>query len=297
MIIKNMTIKNSRGDSISFGHHLRFRLIDDFDLSGLTASVNYSESTADGSTYQNTKIENKDFDIPFFIYKEIRESWWIEEQRNLTYKVFNPKTNPMRIDITTKSGEEYYINANLEGAPSFPLGFENSNIVWQKGLLQFSANDPYFYRKDEERVDVALWVPSFEFPLEITDEGIEMGYRSESLIVNVLNEGQEKTGMIIRFKALGTLVNPSLFDVNTRKELKINTTMYGGDVIGISTFKRKKHVTLFRNNVESNIFNLLDLSSTFLQLEIGDNLLRYDADDGIDNLEVSISFTPRLLGV
>lgn len=290
-----MTITNSRGDSITFGRH--FRLEKDFEISGTAATVNYTESTVDGSHYQNTNLENKDFDIPFFINKVVPEPWWIEEKRNEAYKVFNPKASPMRIDIETKAGEQYFINANLEAVPSFPTGFENDNSSWQKGLLQFSANDPFFYKKEAEKVDVALWIGNFEFPLEITEEGIEMGYRSPSLIVNVLNDGQEATGMMIRFKALGTLKNPTLINVNTYETLKINTTMLGGDVIEISTYKRRKSVMLIRNGAQSNIFNLFDINSKFLQLEVGDNLFRYDAEEGIDNLEVSITFAPRLIGV
>lgn len=124
-----------------------------------------------------------------------------------------------------------------------------------------------------------------------------MGYRAPSLIVNVLNDGQESTGMMIRFRALGTLLNPSLINVNTYETLKINTTMLAGDVIEISTYERRKEVILNRNGQQFNIFNALDLSSTFLQLEIGDNLFRYDAEEGLDNLEVSMTFTPRLIGV
>lgn len=295
MIIKSMTITNNRGDSITFGHH--FRLIDDFVMSGLVASVNYSVTTTDGSKYQNTKLENREFEIPFFIYKSVSDSYWIEEQRNNAYKVFNPKANPFRIDIVTKSGEEYFLNANLEGAPSFPIGFENDNLVWQRGLLQFSSHDPYFYKKEAVHVDIANWVGAFEFPLEILETGIEMGQRSQPLIVNVLNDGQETTGMIVKFKAIGTVLNPSLLNVNTLDELKINTTMTAGDIIEISTYQRKKSVTLIQNGIKTNIFNLLDLSSTFLQLEMGDNLFRYNAESGIDNLEVSMNFTPRLLGV
>jgi hypothetical protein len=296
MLVKELKITNNRDDSITFGRH--FRLDGEVDLSGLDASVNYSESTADGSHYQNTKLENRDFEIPFFIYRSIKDSWWIEQQKNLAYKVFNPKANPFRIDFTTEAGEEYYLNANLESAPIFATEEENNNAGWLNGLLQFSANDPYIYRKNAQRVDIALWVPAFEFPLEIpADEGIEMGYRIPSLIVNVLNDGQESTGMIIRFKALGTLVNPSLVNVNTYEELKLNTIMQAGDVIEVSTYQRKKSVTLIRNGVKTNIFNSLDLNSKFLQLEIGDNLFRYNADDGLDNLEISMIFTPRLLGV
>lgn len=295
MIIKDMTITNSRGDAISFGHH--FKLMSDFSLSATPATVNYSESTTDGSNYQNTVLENKEFEIPFYIFRNNRDFWWIEEQRSLAYKVFNPKCNPFRIDIVTRAGEEYYISGNLEGVPSFPTGPDNDNLGWQKGLLQFSANDPYFYAKNEEKVDIALWVGAFEFPLEIPEEGIEMGYRAPSLIVNVLNDGQESTGMLIRFKALGTLANPSLINVNTYEELKLNGSMQAGDIVEISTYKRRKSVMLIRNGVKTNIFNSLDINSKFLQLEIGDNLFRYDAESGLDNLEVSMTFTPRLLGV
>ncbi|WP_019243641.1 MULTISPECIES: phage tail family protein [Bacillus] len=296
MIIKNMKITNSRGDSITFGRH--FRIPDDFDMSGLSASVNYSESTGDGSNYQNTKLENRDFDVPFFIYKAMTDSWWIEEKRNEAYKVFNPKANPMRIDFTTKSGEEYYLNANLEASPSFPTGFENNNNEWQKGLIQFSSNDPYFYKKNAQSIDLALWQSSFHFPLIIPqDKGITMGKRQQSLIVNVKNDGQESTGMIIRFRARGTLSNPSLVNVNTYEQMKINTTMLSGDVIEVSTYRGKKTIKLTRNGVITNAFNTLDLASKFLQLEIGDNLFRYNADEGLDNLEVSINFTSRLLGV
>ena len=44
-------------------------------------------------------------------------------------------------------------------------------------------------------------------------------------------------------------------------------------------------------------FNYIDYESTFLQLDIGDNLFRYDADEGIDNLEVNIYHTSQHLGV
>jgi hypothetical protein len=45
------------------------------------------------------------------------------------------------------------------------------------------------------------------------------------------------------------------------------------------------------------VFNYIDLQTTFLQLDIGDNLLRYDAESGLDNLEVAIYFTPKYVGV
>lgn len=295
MIVKELKITNSNGDSIEFGRH--FQLTNGLDLSNLSANVSYSESTRDGANYQLTVLDIREFDLSFFIDYNHRENWWMEERRRELFRVFNPKHNPMRLDFTTKGQETYYLNANLVAAPSLPQGFENDNGAWQKGLLQFSCDDPFIYSASSTAIDLAVWNGAFEFPLEIVEEGIEMGYRSESLIANIYNDGDTETGMFIRFKALASASNPSLVNVNTYETLKLNFDMVGGDLIEVSTYVGKKTVTLTRNNIQSNIFYAVDLSSTFLQLDPGDNLFRYDADSGLENLEVSMSFTNRFVGV
>jgi len=291
-----MTITNNRGESIVFGRHFFIR--EDFEISGLGANVNMSDSTSDGAHYQSTTLSTRDIEVPFYIKKLNMEPWWIEEKRQEAYRVCNPKFNPMRIDFVTKSGEELYVTANLTTAPFFPKGFENDNNRWSTGLLQFIATDPFIYEAVSRKVDIALWESNLEFPLEVVEEGIEIGYRNPSLIVNVLNEGSESSGMSIRFMALSQVVNPKLLNVTTYEAFNLKYTMLAGDVIEVSTYKGKRSITLIRNNVKSNIFNALDfMSSTFLQLEPGDNLLRYDATSGLDFLEVSIEFTPKRIGV
>ncbi len=295
MIVKTLKATNRNGDSIIFGRH--FRLIEGFDLSNLTAAVNYSSSTMDGATYQNSRLEVRDFDLAFFIYNDYQDKWWVEERRRELFKVFNPKQNPIRLDFETKGGESYYVNANAEGTPSLPQGFENDNRAWQKGLIQFTCDDPFIYSASETVEEVASWIPAFEFPLEIVEGGIEMGYRNPSLIKNVPNDGDNETGMIIEFKALASLSKPSLINVNTYETFKLNTDMIGGDVIRVNTMTGQKSVILIRNNVQTNIFNKVDLLSKFLQLAPGDNLFRYDAASGIDNLEVRMKFRDRFVGV
>lgn len=296
MIIKELKITNSSGDSIEFGRH--FRLIDGFDLSGLSASVNTSTTTGNGARYKNTKLEPRDIDSSFFIYRNHNSNAWIEERREELFKVLNPLKNPMQIDFTTKGGSKLYLNAELLSTPVLPQGFENENNMWQKGLLQFSCSDPYIYESTETSVDIALWVSNLEFPLEVVEAGIEVGYRSPSLIVNVLNEGSDTSGMVIRFRALSKIVNPKLLNVNTYEELKLNTTMQPGDVIEVSTHRGKRTAKLIRDNVVINAFNIVDLYSTWLQLEVGDNLFRYDVDEGLlDYLEVNIKYRTKRIGV
>lgn len=51
------------------------------------------------------------------------------------------------------------------------------------------------------------------------------------------------------------------------------------------------------NGTKINVFNYIDLASEFLQLKVGDNLLRYDAEKGLDNLEMALYYKPLYIGV
>lgn len=296
MIPKFLKATNVLGDSVTFGN--TFKLYEDIDFSNLSADVSLSDSSTDGASYQSTYLSTRDIDVPFYIDKETANAKWYEEKRREIFKVFNPKLNPFRIDFVTDGNYEYYVTANLVSVPSLPTGFDNDNEGWAIALLQFEAADPYIYQKAMTTVQVATWVGAFKFPLRIKSSGIVMGRRSKSLIANVLNKGSSETGMNIRFKALASVTNPILINVNTYEQLKLNIDMDGGDIIEVSTFAGKEYIDLIRNNVRTDAFDTFDfLTSEFLQLAVGDNLIRYDADVGIDNLEVTITFTPRYTGV
>ena len=79
--------------------------------------------------------------------------------------------------------------------------------------------------------------------------------------------------------------------------MKLNFSMVGGDVITIDTSYGNKSIMLQRNGQESNIYRYMDVDSTFMQLDIGDNLFRYDADSGLSNLEVTVYYVQKYLGV
>lgn len=295
-MITKLKITNSRGDEFEFSR--LFRLTKGLDLSSLAASVNYSTGVGAGSKYQNTKLENREFDIEFKMIrpKNANETLMDNKRANL-YRVFNPELNPMRLDLTLSNGKEYYLNAHLQSTPAMPPDRDNNNAAWQRALLQFIATDPFIYEKDARQLEIATWVKAFKFPLKIKQGGIKMGTRSKSLFVNAVNAGQNKTGMIVRFKANATVVRPALINVNTYEELRLNITMTQGDVIEVSTYEDDMSITLIKNNVSTNVFNAIDLYSHFLQLEPGDNLLRYEADTGVDNLEITLTYRAKSVGV
>lgn len=247
-------------------------------------------SQGDGSYLINKRIQNR----PISITVDYRGSNKEIERQNLI-SFFNPKSNGT---LTLSYGSfEKEIEYEIEG---FYLKLANVHEILSFTVDLMCVN-PFWQDIDQSKVDIALWIGDFHFPLFIPkDKGITMGHRAPSLIVNVVNKGQVSTGMIIEFKAKGTLTNPSLFNVNTREFIKINKGMVAGEVIKINTNFGKKKILQELNGVTTNILNYIDVvggGNTFLQLEPGDNLFRYDADSNLDNLEVSIYYSNNYLGV
>lgn len=185
-----------------------------------------------------------------------------------------------------------------------PCYIQKAPVVARNGKypeFQIEFYCPYPFWRDGDGnsknvADIALWVPAFQFELEIPEEGIEFGYRSPSLIVNVINDGEIETGIMIEFRAVGATSNPAIINVETQERISMTIDMQAGDIIHILTGYGEKKAELIRNGVRSNVFNAIDADSVWLQLDVGDNLLRYDATE-TDNIEVSIYYDAAYLGV
>lgn len=292
--MERITFINSKGQSIQLGNDAPFILTKIEGTGAVNVNIQSSKSPyQDGVSYHGNTLEPRSLSIEIMIIAEN-----IEEMMNYRRKlsnIFNPKLDEGTL-IYEIGDIKREIKAISELAPVFPNAGDFKDTM-QPGLIQLYCPNPFFQDIYETKEEVAIWRGLFEFPLEIVEEGIELGYREPSLIVNVFNKGDVPCGMRIVFKALATVVNPSLFNVNTREYFKINKTMQAGEIITVTTHFQNKRVELNKNGVTSNAFNWIDLESTFLQLDVGDNLFRYDADEGIENLEVSIYYTPQYLGV
>lgn len=282
---------NSNNKSIELGNAAPF-LVTTVDGLGSPQNEIYTQKSPyqDGVTATHSSLGPRNIVLEGKIIDSNRENRRI--YRNTLLSVFNPKLDgKLIIDL---GNEQRQIECKVEQAPYFSSDRGRHHQDFSISLI---SPNPYWQDINTTKEEVAIWRGSFEFPLELVEEGIEMGYREPSLIVNILNKGDVATGMRIQFKALATVENPSLFNVNTREYFKINKIMEAGEIITVTTHFQNKRVELNKNGVISNAFNWIDLESTFLQLDVGDNLFRYDADEGLDNLEVSIYFNPQYLGV
>lgn len=241
-----------------------------------------------------TSLETRDVSVTGWIIAKT------EIQMNERKKMLNRFVNPQQlIKLTYKEYDlEFLPNTSVKYSATL---VENNEVVC-RFKIEGLCPDPLFKENTENRVAAATTFGMFHFPLIInkTQQNppqIVFGLRQPSLFISVYNSGAVRTGMQMVFKATGTVKNPSFINVFTQEFFKINKTMVAGETITINTIIGEKKVIGILDGAEHNYFKYRDLDSTWLQLEVGDNLFRYDADENIDGLEAYIYFYNRYLEV
>ena len=114
---------------------------------------------------------------------------------------------------------------------------------------------------------------------------------------SVLNGGDVDSGVIITIQAVGTVVNPAIYNLDTNESFVLNYTMAAGDEIIINTHKKQKSVVLISGGVTTNLIGYMENGSTWFQLVPGDNLFTVNADSMPENMEVSFTVTNQFEGV
>ncbi|EPY2286139.1 phage tail family protein [Clostridium sporogenes] len=288
--MQKLKLNSDNGKELILSSSEPFIFISIGNIANNSANI-YSSTGAgqDGISVDDVTIKEKLLPIVGGILGESKED--LHRKRAFLSAFFNPKNN---FCITYKDDAK---TRKIFGKVQ-DITFKDVVGVTQEFLVQILCPNPYWRELEEHRTNIALWQGDFEFPLEIPPEGIEMGHRVSNLICNIKNTGDVECGIRIQFKALATVVNPSLFNINTREYIKINKTLSAGDVLEVVTELHNIRIELLKsNNIKENVFNWLTLESDFLQLGVGDNVFRYDAEKGIDNLELVVYHTPLYLGV
>jgi hypothetical protein len=288
--IEKLTYINERGEAIEFSHASIYHTNKVSGLSDIrNALYSINSMGQDGDTFLGSRIESREIEITGSIATRNRDET-LTTRRRLNH-VLNPH-------IGAKLVYEYgdflrVIDCRVDNAPVY-----SRKAIFQDFTVQLICHNPFWREDAESKADVASWVGGFEFELEIPiDEGMEFGYREPSIIVNVFNSGDVASGIRIEFRAIGTVTNPSLLNVNTGEFIKVNYTLYAGDALVVSTYYGEKEVTLKSGGFVTDAFRYLDADSTYLQLDVGDNLFRYDAEANVDALELSIYHNNQYLGV
>lgn len=129
-------------------------------------------------------------------------------------------------------------------------------------------------------------------------EKFSMGEVDTLATVSIPNDGSVVAGLTFELYAKNAVSNPKIIDYLTAEYMEININMQMGDLIIITTEQGNKTVTLLRDGVRTNIFNLLSKNSTWLQLDIGGGVYVYEVGAGTTiDLDVTIKHYDLYEGV
>ena len=288
---RTITCSNNDGVSLIFGEKgmTPFLLVDAEGCYEAVNNVTISQNTmADGGAYQGSvaKVRN--------IILTLMDKNDHVNNRNLLHSLF-------------KSGEEgtlvFSEDPNVRKCTYY---VESVNSTGENGARTYTVSllcpDPFFYAMDDVTVYMAAWIEQFEFPHQFVSYGEELGYRSTQRLQQIKNENAaDNIGLDILITANGSVTNPSITRVESNESIEVGTAskplnLGVGDQLRITTANNNKHVYLTRNGLTEEINEYLSEDSVFVQLMRGFNTIGYDADSGVDNMVVRITYRMKFAG-
>lgn len=294
MVTDRVIVVSNGSESITLTTHpYTVQNIKGFD----TLNVNNVTSQGygqEGSTLLNTYISSRELEISGQIFAETTAS-----MQRLRDKLLSLFIAHKEITINHYfGGKNRQIKVQAKKTPEFT--FSEVTSVQNYSVQLLAVKDPYWSDPVDSLVTIATVKGGFHFPLSIPkDEGVTFGVKEAFLIADVYNSSSMTIGMTFTFIARGTVVNPQLFNINTREFIKLLCTMEAGETIEITTGEECT-VTRISKGVEEDYIGKIDLAGggyTFLTLAPGDNLFRYMADSGEEVLETRITYKNRYAGV
>lgn len=294
-MINKIIYENERGISIELNRDGPLFLFKPEGFDGLESEIVSSQSAyQDGISISKTILKDRVLTLNCYLQVDNEQQRYILKRK--LYNAFNPKLKGYLKIYTDAEQLRGASNLRVIQAPLFDDDYESLNEI-VSFQIQLAMPLPYFEDINENRVDFGNDIGNFFFDLEIEEEGKELSVKNNSIVANILNQGDAETPLKVVFKAKSNVKNPSIYNVYTKEFIKINKTMQAGEEITVTTDIGNKRVESFLNGVTTNIFNDLDIHSSFMWLDVGDNIIRYDAEEMIEQLEVYIYYTNYYLGV
>lgn len=247
----------------------------------------------DGSSLVNVYTEQRPMRIEGAVFAATTAQ--MQAMRSTILDLFLPKE-----ELTVKhsyGGFTRTITAYTEKTPAFKFTKVSKLQTYTVNLV---ATDPFWYEDGNSLVEMASTKGMFRFALAIpVRRGVIFGKKSTSKIASLPNKSAVKLGMAITFTAKGEVVNPYVLNVYTRECVRLNCTMKEGQTVTITTGQEKTASSRI-NGVSEDYIGYLDIAGgngIFLELDVGDNLLRYGADAGEEYLAVKFVYSNKYVGV
>ncbi len=279
--MKKITCKNDNGMEavFTYDHDNCEYFLDTCDgiysvKNAISTSLN---ATTDGTTYNGEGLEQRNIVITANIRRNYRAN------REFLSRVF--KTRSEGTFIHEENGDRREIKYRVES-----LDVAEKGII-RPAIISLICTDPYFTDGEEVLIEMSQWHDDWEFEIDIPEEGMEFGHRETDSIKQVDNESTKDVGLTITLEADDVVTNPTLYNQTTNETLKLLCTMVAGDKIIIQTIEGNITVELIRDGIEIDYNYTVDEDNDgYIQLIMGTNVIKYDADEGVEYLNVKFEY-------
>ena len=276
----SLRVENDKGDTLELTNNPSYKVYKIEGLNPPQATVNSSvNATRDGSKINSVRLGDRNI----VIYTTIEGD--VEANRINLYKYF-PLKKTVKLYFNNDS-RNVYIEGTVE--------IIECDLFSSKQVAQISLICPQPYFKDVDNLVTSFGDVSklFAFPFSMPKTGVEISAITTNVRKAIVNTGDVESGIIIKLFATGTVVNPIIYDVLKRTQLRLNFTMLSGDTVVINTNQGEKTIELIRSGINHNILGNMTPSSSWFTLESGDNVYTYDAESGSSSLQ--LTFTTAIL--
>lgn len=276
--MKKYVFENDNGQTLTVSYDTEIFLIDVDGVSKADYDIEtVKQAGLDGERYKGGSRAKRPisfvFGIPYNydLYSDRLHAFFAQGIGGTLYSYLDTRTRKIE-----------YIPESVEVEPTGVLRQASISII---------CPNPMFKDSNGTITTMAIWEDLIAFPtvggLEIPEQ-FEVTRKVNSLIKSIYNSSGVVSGLVIEFYATGAVSMPSLIDINRHEQFQLKDTMplQNGDRVRIDTDALT--VTLTRAGKTSNIITSKKYGSKWLQLHPADNLFRYDAAEGIDNLSVTI---------
>lgn len=271
-----ITLENARKQQILITNEVKFTLDKVTGLNPPTASIYTTENIGDGNQFQHQRTGERNVVINMYINGDV-------EKNRLELYNYVQTGQYIKIYIDTDSR-----NVWIEGyVETCEIDQFQRNTTCQISII---CPEPYWKDLTESINTINSTQSTFYFPY-FTVTAKPVSTYEQIQILNLINQGNAVSGMTIELTARGTVINPIIYNRETREYIGLGNeekpyTMQSGDRVVITTHTNNKKAVLIRDAVETNIFNALIPGSSFLQVDVGENIFTFATSSGSEYLDI-----------
>ena len=275
---KTFRYVNENGESITFTYNSGFLINKPVGIDTLQVSISQATGIDQvGATIQSFNVQPRPVTVSGILVGE-----FVATNKERLLSVVRP-------DLTAKLyADDYYLNVHPTSTPTI-----DPTSKFAKFQFSILAAYPYWQKDNSVRTVLSGLQYMFKFPWNISRE-YQFAKLMETQFINVPNRGQIPVPMTVTFFARGDCLNPKITNVNSGKFMVISKSLIAGERVVVEITHDRTYVT---SSVDGDIRGALSLKSTLNKLDVGDNVLKPEAEEGGDQLEVSIDFATEIVGI